>query len=169
MDFSRLLHGFLKFDAWIPPSHLEDNRHWFTCFYFCFSSPTEIFFCSWRLNWILVVTRPVNEAGALFRTFILMQIKGHFCTRPWRNSNPVLHSKELLSLAKNNFTLNSMFFCEEILSVAMNNLLLRTFLSSSSSGVGRRESRRINFALKLELLRYFIIGCRCHHFFPTIL
>ena len=60
-------------------------------------------------------------------------------------------------------------FCEEIPSVAKNNLLLRTFLSSSSSGVGRRESRRINFALKLELLRYFIIGYRFHHFFPTIL
>ena len=60
-------------------------------------------------------------------------------------------------------------FCEEIPSVAKNNLLLRTFLSSSSSGVGRRESRRINFALKLELLRYFIIGWRFHHFFPSIL
>ena len=58
-------------------------------------------------------------------------------------------------------------FCEEIPSVAKKNLLLRTFLSSSSSGVGRRESRRINFALKLELLRYFIIGCRFHHFFSN--
>ena len=116
---SKLIHGFLHVVTWICQIWCMDSSwgqlaliHLLLLLLFLAHGSrwdVEIFFCSWRLNWILVVTRPVTEAGALFRTFILMQIKGHFCTRPWRNSNPVLHSKELLSLAKNNFTLDSMF------------------------------------------------------------
>ena len=39
VDFSMLFHRFVKFDVWIS---LEDNRRWFTCFYFCFSSPRDL-------------------------------------------------------------------------------------------------------------------------------